>query len=426
MRLLRAGQRSILGVGLLSLIMSILVHKEYIDLGVPGSQTSGILTGSELEAIRAEALLYPSYHPPKRSLHNFTYMKREYISQIPLPYETIVDDPWASPYEIRWPGYHLPQWAQKVGAGTSWKEVPQDKHICYCSVGKAAGSSVSGLLGFQLHRPDVYFIPQGVLAHYTTHIFHGTVNNCADHTPYYLFTMRHPLRRLQSAFRYDRDTYGGGDNEDDDKSNAVIYKTCKFKTLNILAVHGLSADGKSSQECKQLAYDLVRGSGYDYSYHMFSNYQYYLNVSFAHHDGRDHADESSSKLLVIRTEHMEDDWNSAERVIRMDDKDDNDKYKQNAPIELNIPHLNVKEDTVYQDQLLSTKAQVLLCEALCREIQTYKDILKRAVNLNRHDYLQSMKELQDSCPLQVHSKNYCPEDDLDAYYSTRPKREKKG
>jgi hypothetical protein len=119
---------------------------------------------------------------------------------------------------------------------------------------------------------------------------------------------------------------------------------------------------------------------------MFHNYHSYRNVCFAR---AKHPE--SSKILVIRTEHMEADWNSAGRVIRAGDgvtaADDDEPSLPH--IELNIPHLNVKEITRKEDTLLSTQAQVLLCEALCQEIQTYKQLLKEAVNLLPEDYDQS-------------------------------------
>lgn len=152
-------------------------------------------------------------------MNNFIYIAKQYISPIYIPYQTIVNECSASPYEMRWPHYvRLPEWATKM-EGFFNKEVPRGKHICYCSVGKTAGSSISGLLGFQLHAPDVYFILPGLLPHYTTHIFHGDVNNCADDMPYYLFTMPHPLARVQSAFRYDRDKRSNR------KKNSIIYKS---------------------------------------------------------------------------------------------------------------------------------------------------------------------------------------------------------
>jgi hypothetical protein len=317
-----------------------------------------------------------SYRP--KETEHFEYLAENYLSDIYVPYETILEDPSARPFEIRWPGYYLPAWARKVESG-SWKPVPKGKHICFVSVGKTAGSSMSGLLGFQLHGPDVYFIPSGLLSHFTTHIFHGSVNNCPDDTPYYLFTMRHPLQRLLSAFAYDRDKHPF-------KGSKEIYRKCGFKTLNILAKEGLAKDGRAPDHCKRLAYELVRGSGYMYSYHLFCNYNYYQNVTL--HTAQHPQDR---KILAIRTEHMEDDWNSAERVIG------GEKH-----VDVNVPHLNQHtKDT--KDAELSEKSQVLLCEALCDDIQIYKQILREAVNLNKRDFAQSMAELKTSCPLQVNS-----------------------
>ena len=214
-------------------------------------------------------------------------------------------------------------------------------------------------------------------------MFHGEVNNCADDTPYYLFTVRNPLHRLQSAFAYDRDTYGG------EEDAQTIYRDCDFDTLNILAAEGLANDGKAPENCKQLAYELVRGYGDTLSYHLFCNYHYYYNLSFVMARHR-----KNSQILVIRTEHIDNDWKTAERAIGGE-----------RNVDLNIPHLNTHAKTS-KDEELSEKSQALLCEALCEEIQIYKRLLREAVNLNKRDYAQSLAEIQESCPLQA-SANSC-------------------
>ena len=340
------------------------------------------LSTSRTQQVRAgdHQRTYLPYHPNPNETENFEYMVKDYISDIYVPYDTIVDDVEASPYEIRWPGDALPDFAVKAESSIWKKPVPKGKHICFVSVGKAAGSSVSSLLGFQLHGPDVFFIPSGVLAHYTTHMFHGSVNDCADDMPYYLYTLRNPLSRAQSAFAYDRDTYK--------RDFKAIYDECGFETLNMLAAEGLADDGRASDHCKRLAYELIRGSGYMYDYHLFCNYHYYLNITLS--QARYPTD---SKILAIRIEHMEDDWNTAERVVA-------DDSRRHVHVDLNVPHLNAN-DKKAQDIFLSEKSQALLCDALCEEIQVYKHLLRVAVNLSKRDYTQSIAELKESCPLQA-------------------------
>jgi hypothetical protein len=169
---MRAIHQSVLGVTLvISLVVSFLVRDEYIGRSVSGIELQQEQTTTTISTITTSPPFFSSfssYRPKKQNMNNFIYIAKQYISPIYIPYQTIVNECSASPYEMRWPHYvRLPEWATKM-EGFFNKEVPRGKHICYCSVGKTAGSSISGLLGFQLHAPDVYFILPGLLPHYTT------------------------------------------------------------------------------------------------------------------------------------------------------------------------------------------------------------------------------------------------------------------
>jgi hypothetical protein len=52
----------------------------------------------------------------------------------------------------------------------------------------------------------------------------------------------------------------------------------------------------------------------------------------------------------------------------------------------------------YDEKYLSSDSRKLVCEQLCDEIQVYKGLLYRAVNLNASQVEQSMDELRKSCP----------------------------
>ena len=343
---------------------------------------SSELNGENIESLSSHQKkpTYRSYQPNHTSTFDYTdYESPEYV-----PYEYILyDGTFARPYEKRWPESKLPPFAKKIHI--SWEQVPKGKHVCFVSVGKTAGSSLSGLLGFKLNWPDKFHIPNGVLAHYTTHMFHGDVNNCADDTPYYLFTLRNPLQRVQSAYSYDRDQPRRPGNRE------RMYDECGFASLNQFAEQGLAANGNATDGCKQIAYEAIRGVGdIMYSYHLFANYNYYRRVAFSQARRK-----KRSKILVIRTEHMEMDWNSADRIL-------GDEEEEEEEVKLKVPHLNT-QTKASEDTYLSKKSQALLCDALCDEIQMYKRILHEAINLNSHDFAQSMAELEMSCPDQAKS-----------------------
>jgi hypothetical protein len=52
-----------------------------------------------------------------------------------------------------------------------------------------------------------------------------------------------------------------------------------------------------------------------------------------------------------------------------------------------------------QNLFLSETARARICDGLCKEIQIYKELLNRAINLAQ-DYI-TMSELQESCPLEA-------------------------
>mmetsp|Transcript_16437 Transcript_16437/g.29685 ORF Transcript_16437/g.29685 Transcript_16437/m.29685 type:complete len:83 (+) Transcript_16437:406-654(+) len=77
----------------------------------------------------------------------------------------------------------------------------------------------------------------------------------------------------------------------------------------------------------------------------FFNYQYYLE-SIPH----------NSKILIIRTEHMEEDWNDIELEL-------GGRSRTN----LTFPHSNSKQKED-RDYILGEEERLLLCHELCVEI----------------------------------------------------------
>jgi hypothetical protein len=139
-----------------------------------------------------------------------------------------------SPYEKRWPGWHLPRWATKKNLTLS-TDVPRDKRTCFVHVGKAGGSTLGCSLGFQLHcsHEEEQSISKGLLYNYTTNTFHNDVNDCPDDAAYFLFSIRHPLERARSGYNYDRpdpDTESSRD-----ETSRLLSLDCPFPTFNDFA-----------------------------------------------------------------------------------------------------------------------------------------------------------------------------------------------
>jgi hypothetical protein len=227
--------------------------------------------------------------------------------------------------------------------------------------------------------------------------------------PYYLFTLRDPLQRVQSAYTYDRQAVhvdAAVDYPDDDyyidRGQNSLYLDCPFYTLNDLAVRGLAKDGPAPEHCKRLARDVVQGVQRA-GYHLYYNHRWFLNATNALPGSSSSLPSSSNpKILVIRMKHMVDDWNAAENVLSSSNNDDNNRRKRMEK----MPSLNEggkKTTKLYDDQHLSPEARVLLCEALCPEILEYRRILNAAVNLSPNDKAVTLDELSQSCPAIAHS-----------------------
>lgn len=297
-----------------------------------------------------------------------------------------------SPYQHRWPNETLPQWAQKpsrMGQST----IPKNKHICFAHVGKCAGSTVGCGLGFSLHcggsQPR-----KGLLPLYTTNIIHNGVNDCPDHMPYYLFTLRNPIERVKSTYVYDR-PISANDKYHLKNGQAELYSECPFWTLQELAINGLAHDGTASADCKIRASRAIRGLE-RHGYHLWFNFQWYVETTQLF------GPLSTARLLALRTEHLEADWNSVETLLH------GDATSQNSTFVEKFDHSNASSrNSTGGDAELSEDALEVLCYYLCEEIQLYKHLLLNADNLKTSDFNESMIELQRTCPAQAKSRS-CP------------------
>ena len=299
-----------------------------------------------------------------------------------------------SPHELRVPKESLPKWAHKrsrKGQGS----IPHGKHICFAHVGKCAGSTIGCSLGFSLHCRDSKK-REGLLPLYTTNVIHNGVNDCPNHMPYYLFPLRNPIERVKSAYVYDRpmspeDVYRRNDRQDE------LYNECPFWTLEELATNGLADDGMASKVCKKRASRAIQGFE-KHGYHLWYNIRWFVQQTQVF------SSSSTSQILVIRTEHLVDDWNSAEGLLQSGD----DVPSQNSTFLKSFDRNNASSrNTTDGDSNLSEKALQLLCFYLCEEIRLYKMLLLKAINLNKNDYVESMEELETVCPVQAKSGS-CP------------------
>jgi hypothetical protein len=85
------------------------------------------------------------------------------------------------------------------------------------------------------------------------------------------------------------------------------------------------------------------------------------------------------------------DWNGVEHFIG--------GVKEIIPPNTTLDRQNEnKHDGADQDRHLSPESQRIVCAQLCNEIVNYKNILRRALNLNPSDVRETIEELRLQCP----------------------------
>ena len=252
-------------------------------------------------------------------------------------------------------------------------EVPPGRKVCFVHVGKTAGSTLACYFGFRYPACGKNFaIPLGRLPRFTTNVMHTTLDDCANGDfNYYLFILRNPLKRIISWFQYEKIRKDQKDNRY--KAKAPLFVEC-YSTLNELAEKGLGRKGKQKSVCQNRASMAIKGEQ-GFSTHNKYNFGFYLSQIPA-----------NRKIIAIRTEHLNDDWNSAEKALGGNHSIQTPFEKRNVSAK--------KEDP------LSPLAIANLCEALCEEFQVYKRILRQAENITPEQAALSIAEVQESCPLE--------------------------
>lgn len=264
--------------------------------------------------------------------------------------------------------------------------------------GKTAGNTLGCLFGFVATKcyHKMKLLP-GKLPQVTTQMMHGNFDSCErEPIGIYLVTLRDPLQRLNSWFRYERPN-----NETTRhrlRKVEPLYIDCAFETMNQLG----EAMSEKATKCSKVAWDAVTGAR-GFAYHNAMNYGFYWNK--IPEEARDWG-----RIVVIRTEHLEQDWSSVERVSLAGDVETSSSSTTEPDNTTTITtHFSKKNASVKKDQdsYLSELAQQNICAGLCHEIQVYKTILHRAENLSPDDVAISMKELQQSCPVEAAAEQ-CP------------------
>jgi len=213
---------------------------------------------------------------------------------------------------------------------------------------------------------------------------HKSYNRCLSHDmAYHLFVVRDPFTRMQSWFTYERPVPGQKIwNKYHYASKIELFVDCPFDTLDKLGgPEGLGAN--NTTHCSRDAWRAITGER-GYAVHNYYNYERYMDNVLEQNP--------HPRLLVLRTEHLEQDW----RRIEVDVLQGPEPFEE----DFKFPHKHpsAKEE---RDSFISDESTRNICRALCHEIQVYKRILVDAENLDEVDFVESMRLLSERCPVEA-------------------------
>jgi hypothetical protein len=280
---------------------------------------------------------------------------------------------------------------------------------CVVHVGKTAGGTLSCRLGSWLAKNCKKQTNQrpSVLRHHVLGKIHKNRDfGCmkrngrqrSELPAVWLFTLRHPLDRIVSWFHYEHLHLNHV--SETISNRPALYDDC-FDDMNDLAQIGLKqaweyntnaetqpereSDPKVSPKCAKRAWNAITGK-VGYEYHNFYNYRYY----------RDWVDHlmfpTDYTILVIRSEHLEEDW------IRLEELYNHKQGTTNMIVKGGKDNYFANVQRHKSNSSLSPDSYLNICRALCEEIQIYSFLLKRAINLTPQQLRQSMDELHAKCP----------------------------
>ena len=299
-----------------------------------------------------------------------------------------------------------------VNATTSrFAQVAQSttKSFGFIHLGKCGGVSVQETLSGYLGR----LTPIG-RAHEGSKRYHLSVPIVSDHDDWIL-VVRDPVSRIQSWWTYDHpdnrlyriDTQGHFfRNLEASKLSKKLFEC--YPTLDDLLTMGLAPRSNTTStttpdECQNVAQAAIplRGSA------MIGGLNH-LRFNFALYFVPLLGAKTEKRIYVVRTEHMLNDMNSISMELgdtTNDVDNDDDKASRLAGV-VHQSHWRSK-DYPNKDRYISEKGMENLCRHLCNEIQIYKTILSRGINIGNETRTASLHQLYKSCPLQVVSVE-CP------------------
>ena len=300
------------------------------------------------------------------------------------------------------------------------------QNIAYIHIGKTGGTSVACLIR---KAQELYNTRQRVcervdrslnkllegnsesyISQQVTGAYHGRKDEEYDKYALYLVTARNPIDRFISWYLYQHpeNGYEGWNIKNYHLRPSYKVFTC-YPELNQLATYGLQTDKqkneiyyqnlseaqqKNETYCKRIANNCVSGRDHGCS-HMHFNYQWYLN-DIVHNEHK--------QFYVIRTEYQDYDWSIINNILGSYVNQQQYQHQQLGLKKVShhtnrftgkVKIRNVDNTTISQEGIRNT------CRMLCKEIQTYKQLLLRAFNLKEDEKNKSIGSVASVCPIET-------------------------
>jgi len=238
-------------------------------------------------------------------------------------------------------------------------------------IGKAAGTSA---------RLDYWITFKG--SSLNTGYVHGSKPD-VDKFDTFIFTVRNPIDRMKSWFLYVHPK--------NNQKVGISHKKAElfdcYNQFDHLVTYGLKRGiNETPDYCQILARNVIQGfDGSRAEYvHASRNYKFYTAELL------DKADEKN--IYVLRTENLVYDWTTTAKDLLH-------KIGSNNTIRMNTKVVTHREGKTIKvrSREISESGLKNLCYFLCPEIQLYKDLLKRAINLSIKDKFDSLLQLTKTC-----------------------------
>jgi hypothetical protein len=230
-----------------------------------------------------------------------------------------------------------------------------------------------------------------------------------QNTNIFLFTIRNPISRLQSAYNYHRDGTHTVIKQNNGKRNTYkdvkqyFYTHCysdgfnnmitKLRTTGIhKTTNTVNDDNMDDDDCYTIGKNVLLGKSNQGDVHFQYNYEYYYNYTINQYTEHTHA------LAVVRTEYPWEDVIQLNQQLGDDDAESSISSKNywNTKKGYKVTHgsENYINDT---EDIISIPNAIYLCCLLYNEIEIYQLLLLKARNLSDEQKRISLNELLTTC-----------------------------